>query len=368
MTLTVMDMLSDYFEFCCLIPASGMLSEELQKRNIAHVFMGDQTLPTGFKGKTVIFRYGWLSIKNILKSLKVIRQFKPDILYCPGPAALPWSAICGSIIKVPVIWHLHHIFLDEATKKLLNLCSQWKSVGKIIAISNCVGNQINNQIGREKTEILYNPVEICKYANGNAEKILDEIRNKLNSNGSDGLAENTLILSQIGAITKNKCQDLFIRTINEIKRRNKNVIGLIVGDVITEADREYQKSIYKYIRENALQNNIFALGFREDIADILSATDCVIVPSHEGLGLVAMETMCARKRVVGMNSGGSEEIIRAAGCGETFPTGGTEKEVADAVYRVLQQKDEQLENGYRFCEQHGPVQYSNRLHEIFCNI
>lgn len=63
MTLTVMDMLSDKFEFCCLIPAEGMMSEELKKRNIPYVLMGDQTLPTGVKGKQVIFRYGWMSVK-----------------------------------------------------------------------------------------------------------------------------------------------------------------------------------------------------------------------------------------------------------------------------------------------------------------
>ena len=61
MTLTVMDMLSDKFEFCCLIPAEGMMSEELKKRNIPYVLMGDQTLPTGVKGKQVIFRYGEIS-------------------------------------------------------------------------------------------------------------------------------------------------------------------------------------------------------------------------------------------------------------------------------------------------------------------
>ena len=53
MTLTVMDMLSDKFEFCCLIPAEGMMSEELKKRNIPYVLMGDQTLPTGVKGNRI---------------------------------------------------------------------------------------------------------------------------------------------------------------------------------------------------------------------------------------------------------------------------------------------------------------------------
>ena len=103
MTLAVMDMLTDRFDFCCLIPSEGMMAEELKKRNIPYILMGDQTLPTGVKGKQVILRYGWMSIKNVWKSLKVIRKYKPDILYAPGPAALPWSAVCGTISHKPVI-------------------------------------------------------------------------------------------------------------------------------------------------------------------------------------------------------------------------------------------------------------------------
>ncbi len=366
MTLTVMDMLSDQFDFCCLIPAEGMLSEELRKRGIPYYFMGDQTLPTGIKGKRVILRYGVLSLKNIFSSLKVIKKQKPDLLYCPGPAALPWSAVCGSLMRKPVVWHLHHIFLDGPTKKLLNFCSGWKNVKKIIAISNCVGEQIFNKEGKQKIETLYNPVDVLKYANGKPDKILMEIEKALEL--EKPVDKDLLILTQIGAITKNKCQDLFVKTVFEIKKRNMNVVGLIIGDVITEADYCYWESIKKYISDNKLQRNIYAPGFRNDIADILSVTDCVVVPSHEGLGLVAMEAMSARKRVVGMNAGGSKEIIQTAGCGEMFPADGTEKEIADAVYRVLQQKDEQLDNGYHFCEQHGNTQYSKYLHEIFCGI
>lgn len=179
MTLTVLDMLSDQYEFCCLIPSEGMLSEELKKRNISYVLMGDQTLPTGVKGKQVIFRYGWMSVKNVCKSLNQIRKYKPDILYCPGPAALPWSAVCGSLAGKPVIWHLHHIFLDGATKKLLNVCGKWKSVRKIIAVSNCVGDQIQNEKAHQKVEVLYNPVDVQKYANGNPDKILAEVETAL---------------------------------------------------------------------------------------------------------------------------------------------------------------------------------------------
>ena len=220
MTLTVMDMLSDKFEFCCLIPAEGMMSEELKKRNIQYVLMGDQTLPTGVKGKQVIFRYGWMSVKNVWKSLGVIRKYKPDILYAPGPAALPWSAVCGTLARKPVIWHLHHIFLDGATKKLLNLCGNWKSVREIIAVSNCVGDQIVNPDAHKKVRVLYNPVDVEKYANGDSSKIIDELEAKLGRKLGGGV----LILAHIGAITRNKCQSAFVKAVCEIKKG-----GLPVG-------------------------------------------------------------------------------------------------------------------------------------------
>lgn len=180
MTLAVIDMLSEQFEFCCLIPNEGKLSEELKKRKIKYVLMGNQSLPTGVKGKSVIVRYGLMSLKNIWKSMCVIWRYQPDILYAPGPAALPWSAICGSIFHKSVIWHLHHIFLDGPTKKLLNICGSWKSIKKIIAVSNCVGNQIENVIAHEKVEVLYNPVDVQKYANGNPKYIRREIEATLN--------------------------------------------------------------------------------------------------------------------------------------------------------------------------------------------
>ncbi len=179
MTLTVMDMLREKYDFVCLIPSKGLMSEELDFRHIPYRCLGDQTLPTGVKGKSVIFRYGMMSLLNIWKSLRYIRHYKPDILYAPGPAALPWSAVCGWLSHKPVIWHLHHIFLDSTTKKLLNFCGRWKSVQKIIAVSHCVGNQITNPEAKQKVHVLYNPVDIEKYANGKPEIIWKELEEKL---------------------------------------------------------------------------------------------------------------------------------------------------------------------------------------------
>ena len=62
---------------------------------------------------------------------------------------------------------------------MLNLCGNWKSVREIIAVSNCVGDQIVNEGAHRKVKVLYNPVDVEKYANGDATKIIAELEVKL---------------------------------------------------------------------------------------------------------------------------------------------------------------------------------------------
>ena len=363
MTLTVIDMLSDKFEFYCLIPAEGMLSEELKKRNIPYTLMGNQTLPTGVKGKQVIFRYGWMSAKNVRKSLSVIRKYNPDILYAPGPAALPWSAICGTLSRKPVIWHLHHIFLDGATKKLLNLCGNWKSVRKIIAVSGCVGDQIVNEHAHEKVRVLYNPVDVEKYANGDAKKIIAELEAKLGRK-----LWRAKIVTQIGAITRNKRQDVLISVISNLKNLGEDIVGLIVGDTVTATDRIFRRELEQRIEDCGIQSQVLWMGFRSDIGNILAATDCVLVPSEEGLSLVAMEAMSAKRHVVTMNSSGAYELLNHAGCG-TFYEGNNESSVIEAVKRVLEIPNaEELERGYAFCMKQTSANFKNKITYLFLNV
>ena len=70
MTLTVMDLLRGQYDFLCLIPEKGLLSDELDKRKIPYVLLGDMTLPTGIKGKKTVFLYAWMSVKCIVCSLR----------------------------------------------------------------------------------------------------------------------------------------------------------------------------------------------------------------------------------------------------------------------------------------------------------
>ena len=359
MTLTVLDMLSGQYEFCCLIPKEGMLSEELRKRNIPYVLMGDQTLPTGVKGWQVAFRYGWMSIKNVCKSLRVIRKFKPDVLYCPGPAALPWSAICGTLSGRPVIWHLHHIFLDGATKKLLNLCGKWKSVRTIIAVSNCVGDQIVNEKAHRKIKVLYNPVDVEKYANGNPERILAEVEMAL---GRPMLRDDELVIGHIALIQESKKQTFTLEVIHALREKGYDVVGLFAGEC---RDPQYMEMIQKTMKQFGLEQFVAFLGRRNDIPDLLKLVDVLIIPSSfEGFPLAGLEAAAAGVPVAACDVGGAKEFVQVSGDGVSFQEDNVSA-AASGIIQCQERKDEYGIKGVSFAEMQSAIEFRQKISDCF---
>ena len=357
MTLAILDMLSEQFEFCCLIPKEGMLSNELNMRGIPYVVMGDQSLPTGVKGKKIIFRYAWMSLKNICKSLGAIRKYKPDLLYCPGPAALPWSAVCGVLSRKPVVWHLHHVFLDGATRKLLNRCGKWKAVRRIVAVSNCVGNQIDNKVAHSKIEVLYNPVDEQRYANGDAVNIRGEIEDKLNLS----LNESKCILGHVALIQRSKQQDFVLDVLSELKAKGENPIGLFAGEV---RENDYYDELRNKAKELHLEKQVAFLGRREDIPDLLNMLSVLVIPSaFEGFPLAGLEAAAAGVPVVACDVAGAEEFVQVSGAGTVFHEGNASEAVL-AVENALVHKEEMVGRGRLFAKKMCNSAYKKRICQI----
>ena len=357
MTLAVMDMLTEEYDFHCLIPTEGALAEELKKRNISYTLLGDQTMPTGVKGKSVIFRYALLTMKAVFAGLKAVRKEKADIIYAPGPAALPWSGIVGLLKHKPVIWHLHHVFLDGATKKLLNLCSGFKAVKKIIAVSACVGDQMEKPKGKAKVEVIYNPVDFERFSSGNAKKIIDEL--KLNK-------EEEKIITHIGLLQPTKRQSFVLEMLANLVAEGHCIRGLFVGRARDE-DAAYANNLKKQAAELGLAEKVHFLGQRSDVPDILAASDLVIVPSIEGLSLAAMEAEAASVPVIACDKAGVCELIEMSGGGCTFDSDSA-KDAAEKALLVIENKAQYIENGVQFARNCSYDSYKNHALELFENV
>jgi len=361
MTLTIMDLLRDTYDFCCLIPGKGRMSEELDKREIPYIIIGDQSLPTGVKGKSVIFKYAGMSIRCIWRSLKAISKYKPDILYAPGPAALPWSAICGTLKRKPVIWHLHHIFQDGMTGRLLNICSKWKCVRKMIGVSAACTDQIKDEKAHAKTTVLYNPIDVDWYREGDATRVVDELSEKL---GRPLNLENTDVVGHIALIQRPKKQDLTLRVIGNLKRQGRNVAGLFCGEI---RDPEFYEELLAIAKEEGISEDVLFLGWRNDVPDILKCMNVNFVPSEEGFSLIAQEAAAAGVPTVTVNKLGGCECVTVSGCGEVYEADNVNDATCKTV-SVINNKEEYGGRGKEYSVNWRFERYNEGIHREFAEI
>ena len=359
-TLTVMDCLKDQYDFCCLIPEEGRFSEELKLRDIPYIALGDQSLPTGVKSISSIFRYASISIRCIFRSLSEIRKYRPNILYSPGPAALPWSALCGALAGIPVIWHLHHVFLDKMTVKLLNICGKWKSVRSIIAVSSVVGDQIKEGKASDKVSVIYNPIDVELYRSGDSSRVAGELCNKLGSEEPE--LRQLLVVGHIALIQRPKKQDFVLRVIKKLKDRGVRAAVIFCGE---RRDEEYFAELLELSKKLGIEKDALFLGWRNDVPDLLKCMDAVIIPSvFEGYPLAGVEAEAAGIPLVGCDAAGVRELVEISGAGLLFSED-DEDDAADRLILASRLKDELGRRGMEYTESCGKKKYKISIEAVF---
>ncbi|GAA4708841.1 N-acetyl-alpha-D-glucosaminyl L-malate synthase BshA [Brevibacillus fulvus] len=112
------------------------------------------------------------------------------------------------------------------------------------------------------------------------------------------------------------------------------------------------------LNEWGLQDDVIYLGKQEDVAEVISLADVMLLPSEkESFGLVALEAMACGVPVVATNAGGIPEVVIDEVTGFLCPIGDVER-LAARTLRLLE--DEQL---YRQFSNNG-IQRSN---QEFCH-
>jgi glycosyltransferase involved in cell wall biosynthesis len=93
-------------------------------------------------------------------------------------------------------------------------------------------------------------------------------------------------------------------------------------------------------RKLGLEDRVTFCGKQDDVAQILSMADCMLLPSEkESFGLVALEAMACGVPTVGSNAGGIPELVAHGETGFLAPVGDT-RLMAEYALSLLQ--DEEL--------------------------
>lgn len=138
-----------------------------------------------------------------------------------------------------------------------------------------------------------------------------------------GLAALSLVITCIARVFPAKGQSDLIRALPLIMAEVPEASLLIVGGddrSATPGGGSFTEELRSLAAGLGVAGHIRFAGFRRDTAAILAATDVFAMPSFgEPFGLVYLEAMAMRRPVVGLNNGGTKEVVEDGKSGLLCP-------------------------------------------------
>lgn len=134
-------------------------------------------------------------------------------------------------------------------------------------------------INGDKFMVLYNSIDVDKFKFNS--RIRKAYRNKL------GL-EDKIVFSVVGRLHFQKNQAFAIDIFNEVLKKHKNAVLLLIGD------GEDKKKLKEQVKDLHIEKYVKFMGVRDDVEKLMQAADILLMPSiFEGLSLVAVEAQVA---------------------------------------------------------------------------
>ncbi len=249
---------------------------------------------------------------NILKSLKLLKAMlnsnKYDLMHCHSPigGAIARLAAKKSRKKngTKVIYTAHgfHFYKGAPIKNWILFYTIEKYCSKFTDVLITI-NKEDYALASAKmnaNQVKYFPgvgIDVDKFSKNESEDLVrSSKRCKL------GIGSDDIVLLSVGELNKNKNHAVIIDAI--FKLRNPKIKYLIVGK------GALKKALEEKILERNLQNQVFLLGYRTDVADLYKSADLFVFPSYrEGLSVSIMEAMGSGLACVVSSIRGNTDLI-----------------------------------------------------------
>jgi len=241
--------------------------------------------------------------KNIFKIIKIIKDYKIDIIHTRSRAPA-WSAyFAAKKMNIPFITTFHGTYgINNRIKKIYN--SIMVRGDKVIAISAFIKNHIisNYNVDEDRVETIPRGIDISVF---NSENVSNErliyFTNKFN------IMDNSYVILLPGRITRWKGHILLIKAIAELKR--KDLLCIFVGD--SQGRTKYVAELHNLINKYELSDKFRIAENQIDMSAIYKLSDIVISASTdpEAFGRVIAEAQAMGRLTIAADHGGASEII-----------------------------------------------------------
>lgn len=317
-----------------LVPHIQMLLDEGYHVDIATCIdkpIDETLLNRGVKVFEINFSRNPLNINNlraIRKILKLQRHQKYDLIHVHTPVAafIARLSLRNENVKIVYTTHGFHFYKGAPLRNWLIyyplevIASRWTD--SIITINEEDFKNANKLVKNKDVEVsLIHGVGIVPEEYFLKDFNIIQYRYKL------GFSEKDFIILVLAELNKNKNHIQLFKALTLLDDY-PNIKVICAG----QGDNE--DSLKIYVKNHGLEKKVSFLGFRSDVKELLSISDCVgLFSRREGLGKCLLEGLCAQKPLIATDTRGPREIIINEVNGYLIPLD-NELELANAIKKV----------------------------------
>ncbi len=251
----------------------------------------------------------WQSLGRLGSLLPLIQKCSRlsldyDLIYANTSKALVIGALASRLSGRPLVYHLRDILSPEHfslsnLRIAVGLANRCASL--VIANSQATRDAFIKAGGNPSLcEVVYNGFEPARY------QVDSGCRQRLRQSLS--LPADAFVVGQFSRLSPWKGQHVLIKALTDCPQP---VVVLLVGAALF-GEEDYVEQLHQQVAELGLGDRVHFLGFRTDIAELLSACDLVAHTSTapEPFGRVIVEAMFAQRPIIGAAAGGVPELIQ----------------------------------------------------------
>lgn len=276
----------------------------------------------GTRNKPIVFKRAALSLlprslkeffyyhKSAFELAQFLRGERLDVIHFlhGGYPTLGVPVIASCLAGIPV--RLSDVHLDPTDIRKMRWPQRWRahkaamSATHVRALSRRMKQQLLGilpGLKKNRIRVIYNGINLGRFETSGRS---NDLRHQL------GISPETRLVTTIARLAEVKGHRFLIEAAASLKDRFPRVHYLFVGDGPLRQELEEQAD------RLGLSGHVIFTGFRDDIPDILCASDIIVLPSlAEGMPLSVLEAMVSGKPIIATDVGSNREVLDAKiGC------------------------------------------------------
>ena len=263
-------------------------------------------------------------VRSVPELVRILRRHHVQVVHCHKGKARTLALMAGLFVKIPVL------ILNRGVSFPLDPFNRFgyttRRVTAIVAVSESIKQGLVAQrIPADKIHVIYSGTDTTRFHPGvDRQKIREEL----------GLSPDDYLITQIG-IRSWKGNDDTLDALQLIAERAPRARLLFVG-----ANPAKEKILREKAAAKGLSGRVSVLLYREDIPEILAASDVCVDASYAGLGITGTlrEALAVGTAVVGTELEGNPELIQDQRTGLLVPPRDPDA-LGKALLRLIERPD-----------------------------